>query len=62
MLINEEQMEILKHANKNQGMFCGGGKQMDILCQNELMEFAGRKSFVPDPYYRITTKGRNVIK
>ena len=61
MLLNSEQMGILKHTDRN-GLFCGGGKDMDILCQHELMEFAGRKSFVPDPYFRITAKGRSAIK
>jgi len=35
---------------------------MDALVAEGLMEYAGRKSFVPDPYYRITSKGRTVLR
>lgn len=56
--LNNEQKEILKHTVDN-GLFCGGSKDMDILCDLGLMEYAGKKSFVPDPYYRITKKGRD---
>ena len=60
MILNEEQKSILNHTAKNE-MFCGGSVDMDILCQQKLMEFAGRKSFVPDPYFRITSKGRKAL-
>lgn len=58
MKLNNEQKEIIKHTMKN-GLFCGSSKDMDILCEYGLMEYAGRKPFVPDPYYRATTAGKN---
>lgn len=60
MQINKEQKLILEHANKN-GRYCGGSKDMTILCENGLMEYIGRLSFVPDPYYKITKKGKILI-
>lgn len=60
MELNNEQKAIIEHTIKN-GLFCGGSKDMDGLCEAGLMEYAGKKSFVPDPYYRVTTKGKNVI-
>lgn len=60
MELNTEQKAIIEHTIKN-GIFCGGSKDMDILCDNDLMEFAGKKSFVPDPYYKVTTKGRQAL-
>jgi len=59
MELNNEQKAIIKHTIKN-GLFCGGSKDMDELCDAGLMEFAGKKSFVPDPYYRVTSKGEKV--
>ena len=56
-MTNKEQMEILNHTIRN-GYFCGGSKDMDVLCQKGLMEYAGRKSFVQDAYYKITAKGK----
>ena len=60
MELNNEQKAIIEHTIKN-GIFCGGGKDMDELCESGLMEFAGKKSFVPDPYYRVTAKGKKAI-
>jgi len=55
--MNEEQKAIIEHTIKN-GVFCGGSKDMDELCTLGFMEYAGKKSFVPDPYYRVTAAGR----
>lgn len=60
MELNKEQISILQHANKND-RYCGGSKDMTILCENKLMEYIGRLSFVPDPYYKITEKGKSLI-
>ncbi len=60
MELNVEQISILKHAYKN-GRYCGGSNDMVILCENGLMEYIGRLSFVPDPYYKITAKGKKLI-
>lgn len=62
MELSKEHIEIIKHSVKSpQGLFCGGGKEMDELCDEGLMEYVGKKSFVPDPYYRATGKGRESI-
>lgn len=61
MTLNDEQKAIINHTIKN-GIFCGGSKDMDKLCEAGFMAYAGHKSFVPDPYYRVTTAGRNAIK
>ena len=58
--INNEQKAILNHMIKN-GLFCGDSSDMDWLVDNDLAEFAGRKSFVPDGYYRITAKGKGAL-
>jgi hypothetical protein len=34
---------------------------MQELVQAGLMVFAGRKSFVPDPYFTLTQKGRDLL-
>jgi len=61
MELNKEQIEIIKHTIKN-NVFCGGGADMDKLVDAGYMEYIGKKSFVPDPYYRVTTKGREAIR
>jgi hypothetical protein len=62
--ITNEQREILYHTEHRAaaGFYCGGGKDMDALVAAGLMESAGRKSFVPDEYFRITSKGRAVLR
>lgn len=62
--LNREQSEILYHTEHRAagGFYCGGGKDMDALVAAGLMEYAGRKSFVPDPYYKITSKGRAALR
>lgn len=62
--LNAEQKDILDHTEHRAagGLYCGGGKDMDELVAAGLMEFAGRKSFVPDPYYRITSAGREALR
>lgn len=61
MELTSEHIEILKHTQKN-GLFCGDGPEMKQLCEFKLMESAGRKSFVPDEYFRITDEGNDVLK
>lgn len=62
--LNCEQREILYHTAHRAagGYYCGGGKDMDELVSAGLMEYAGRKSFVPAPYYKITSKGRAALR
>lgn len=60
MELTIEHVEILKHTKRN-GLFCGGSPEMKQLCEFKLMESAGRKSFVPDEYFRITSEGEGVL-
>jgi len=64
MKLNKEHKEILNHTiyRAAGGFYCGGGKKMDELCEAGLMQYVGKKSFAPDLYYRITQKGREVLK
>ena len=64
MQLNSEQQEILKHTVYHAvgGLYCGDSPDMQALVAAGLMEFAGRKSFVPDPYFRITALGRETLK
>lgn len=60
--VSREQFEILDHTinRASCGLFCGDSQAMRELVAAGLMECAGRKSFVPDPYFRITAYGREV--
>lgn len=64
MNLNKEQLEIMKHARDRaaDGLYCGGGPDMDVLVTAGLMESAGHKSFVPDEYFRLTRAGRERLK
>lgn len=61
--MNKEQVEILDHtvSRAANGLYCGDSPDMRELVRLGLMQNAGRKSFVPDPYFRITTKGREAL-
>jgi hypothetical protein len=62
--LNREQLSILDHTINRacRGMYCGDSPDMQSLVERGLMEFAGRVSFVPDPYFRITAAGREAWK
>ena len=60
MELTNEHIEILKHTQKV-GLFCGGSKEMDDLCEVKMMEYVGKKPFVPDPYYRLTKDGISAL-
>ncbi len=62
--LNTEQRAILEHtANRAAGgLYCGDSPDMQVLVANGLMEYAGRKSFVTDPYFRITAAGREALR
>jgi hypothetical protein len=64
MKLTNDQYEILHHTEHRAagGLYCGGGSEMDELVALGLMSEAGRKSFVPDPYYRITSAGRSALR
>ena len=61
--LTKEQIEILKHtkygaANRH---FCGDSEDMQVLVKLGLMKPIGKKSFVPDEYFTLTTKGLEVL-
>jgi len=60
MELSKEQLEILNHTvyRAAHGFFCGDSPDMQKLVKEGLMVSAGRKSFVPDEYFQITSKGR----
>ena len=62
--LSSEERDILLHTMHRAagGLYCGSSPEMDSLVERGLMEYAGRKSFVPDPYYRITLKGFEVLQ
>lgn len=60
MEMTKEHIGILKHTEKN-GLFCGDSKEMQELCDLKMMEFAGKKSFVPDPYFRLMPDGKSAL-
>ncbi len=62
--LTREERDILWHTEHRAagGLYCGGGKTMDGLVASGLMQFAGRKSFVPDDYFRITSAGREALR
>ena len=61
MKLTIEHIEILKHTEKN-GLFCGDSKEMQDLLGLKMMEYAGRKSFVPDPYFRLMNDGKTALE
>ena len=60
MELTKEHIEILKHTEKN-GFFCGDSEEMQDLCKLKMMEYAGRKPFVPDPYFRLMRDGKSTL-
>lgn len=64
MTLNREQIAILDHTAHRAagGFYCGDGSDMQALVAAGLMVFAGRKSFVPDEYFRMTGKGREALR
>lgn len=62
--LTRNQIGILSHTvyRAAGGFYCGGGKDMEALVAAGLMQLAGRKSFVPDEYFRITSAGREALR
>lgn len=60
MDLNVEQIAIIEHTIKN-GLFCGDSPDMEALLILGFMEYAGKKSFVPDGYYNVTRAGREAV-
>lgn len=62
--LTKEQINILDHTiNRAAGsLYCGGGKDMDALVSAGFMVSAGRKPFVPDEYFIITSTGKAALR
>ena len=63
MELSKEQVAIMHHTacRAVAGLYCGDSPDMQKLVEAGLMECAGQKSFVPDPYFRLTGKGREAL-
>ena len=64
MTLSKEQLAILNHTAYRAagGLYCGDSPDMQGLVAAGLMVSAGKKSFVPDEYFRITGEGREALK
>jgi hypothetical protein len=64
MLLNAEQRAILDHTAHRAagGLYCGDSPDMQELVKAGLMVSAGRKAFVTDEYFKMTSKGREVLR
>jgi len=62
--LNKEQLAILDHTAHRAagGLYCGDSPDMQKLVDAGLMVPAGRKSFVPDEYFRMTGQGRKAMR
>ena len=62
--LTSEQRDILHHTVHRAagGYYCGDGADMDVLVALGFMIYAGKKSFVPEPYYQATPAGRAYLK
>lgn len=60
MRLTAEHKAIMEHAIKN-GLFCGDSPEMQELRDVGFMEFAGKKSYVPDSYFRCTSEGKAAL-
>ena len=61
--MNKEERAILDHtvSGASGGMYCGDSPEMQNLLRLGFMVSVGRKSFVPDEYFAITSKGRRAV-
>ena len=64
MKLSREHISIMEHARDRAagGFYCGDSPAMQELVREGLMVFAGRKSFVPDPYFQLTVKGQESLR
>lgn len=60
MELTKEHIEILKHTDLNQ-RYCGDEPALQELCDAGLMKCLGHQSFVPEPYYVLTTTGKETM-
>jgi len=58
MQLNNEHIAIMRHTQSApHRVYCGDSSEMQELVKAGLMREAGRKSFVPDPYFSLTPDG-----
>jgi hypothetical protein len=64
MKLTKEHIEIMRHTRDRAagGYYCGDSPAMQELVAEGLMSYAGRKSFVPDPYFQLSQKGREALR
>jgi len=60
MELKKTHIEIMKHTDLNQ-FYCGDEPELAELCDAGLMKCLGKKSFVPEPYYKLTDVGQEAI-
>lgn len=62
--LTAEQIDIMKHTRDRAagGFYCGDSAPMRELVKLGLMEDAGRKAFVEEPYFKLTSAGRKVLR
>jgi hypothetical protein len=62
MKLTDEHVAILKHTETNNtGYFCGDSSEMQDLVRLGLMKPAGKKPFVPDPYFSLARNWRSKL-
>ena len=54
-------LEIMQHTDLNK-MYCGEEPELIELAEAGLMKCLGRKPFVPEPYWVLTTEGRETLR
>lgn len=61
--LNFEEQSILGHTRyrTQAGRYCGDSEEMQRLVALGLMESAGRVSWVPDEYFRLTDAGKLLL-
>ncbi len=61
--LTRDHLAILDHTEHRaaRGLYCGDSPEIQELVRRGLMASAGRKSFVPDEYFRITAAGRETL-
>ena len=62
--MTEEQIQIMKHTDSRAacGLYCGDSPDMQDLVKKGFMVLVGGKSFVPDPYFALTNKGKKYLR
>jgi hypothetical protein len=61
--LTEKHMAIMEHTQNRaaSGLYCGDSPEMQDLVRWGLMAYAGRKPFVPDSFFQLTSKGREFL-